>query len=1585
MADARRRARAAVAALLLAPLLLLQPCSAAVPTAVLSTTLVRAHDTGAKEVTLGPWVNFMTGLSAGAGDAGQVLDNPIVCDLDELGSKMLKDPPLVRIDDPCAPTASCQRSTAQMTFTPSPNIGTIIKLPATAGVECTVEDSNGEQLKLYWNITMYGENSGPTASINGGAGWSPGSQTLGGVYEDNSPQPRSVNISTSLERSTSTVTLAGFFEVSPSNTDEKRAVEAYQNVVTTCEVVSGPKIFLEKPVMRSIVGSTKQDLSFILARDMSGEAEVMCTHTDADVSNPSFAQVLGGSVQTGFRIAVTEVNDPPIATVLKPAVVANENSQLSQMVITGVLRVLPGPEGASENAVQTVCGTSGPCDCTTSDPSLFERGVQARADGSIAFTPAAYQAGKTEVSCAIKDNGSPPLQTMATFSLEITENNDPPRATVAGIDVLTDVFPYLAASTSEIGQTIAGVTCASTQANELFTVGGRPTITVAPSSGGVGTLKFTLAPDANTDRSGDATVTCTISDSVSPPATKVVSFKLRVRAVNDPPTVTLQSALIVVEAGTRRTVDNFLKAGPGPVNEADQLPLTYACATPNQGLFAGGEPPAISDTGTLAFATADAAAGDALVSCTVSDAGPACPAPTNPCGNTGGCPPCSTTVNFTLRVQNTNAPPSFTLLNGGVISVPTAGRTEAISALGSLMAGPAAEQQQGQRVVTRCDRPSNASHFSSAGLPTLGTDGVLRFTTVPGASGRATVRCVLSDSVVPPATSEVTFTIVVGSGVSSGGPNPICSLSRSPFVVTAPIGVPTEANTFMSIAPGGTGAAQQQLRVACAPVSRDLFRYPDHAVGLQEGVGEDPVAIRLSGFLVSATVITAGLGTSEVRCTVTDGTGSSTVCSFTVVSTASGSGGTGVNGVPVATARCPVASAGRASGPQTVPAYLALSPGVGEDQTQRVVGISCTASPASLFSATGMPSVEVGTGTLRFTPSGQAGSGTVVCTSTDNGNPAATSQVAFGIALVETWDGRQCPAGVSTAPPAQSGNSAPCSPNTCRAAASPVSASCGTGTTTRTNFISNLSPGPATESWQAVSTSCTNTRPDLFATAGMPVIDTLGTLRFTPATGATGSATVQCTVTDTGSPVRTSSFSFDVQVSCTGGAQSCLVSDWSAWSTCDRSCGGGSQTRTRTVTRQPSAGGAACPTLVESQTCNAQACSGATDCVVSAWGAWGPCSAACGTGQQIRTRTVVANPSGGGAACPALQETRSCNTQACGTTGTTTSRGSSGQWLRMVFRRPIEAFRRKAFEEAVQNSISGTILSLSLMWVCPDTACPGLACPSTNSLRASSGCLDASQVFWEGRRASLLQLNSQSGDEHVVDFDLPWTGDSSLSVQQARARAATELGAAVTSCNSGSTCHFAGMNPVSASVAGATVDGNPATATTVNRNNIASSDGDDGLSTAALIGIIIAALVLLCLIILLIYCLVCHKSKKSKDKELDEPREGEEGYGPHSQHPSQYHSQHGSQYRSQQYDPAGSQYVSKTQPAELTSPPSGVGSMRGSILDYQPGQPVNARYGGDGQFYPATIHGRDPEGTYTVNWEDGTHSPGVAPTDLQPA
>lgn len=52
----------------------------------------------------------------------------------------------------------------------------------------------------------------------------------------------------------------------------------------------------------------------------------------------------------------------------------------------------------------------------------------------------------------------------------------------------------------------------------------------------------------------------------------------------------------------------------------------------------------------------------------------------------------------------------------------------------------------------------------------------------------------------------------------------------------------------------------------------------------------------------------------------------------------------------------------------------------------------------------------------------------------------------------------------------------------------------------------------------------------------------------------------------------------------------CEVSGWSNWSTCSKTCGGGTQTRTRTITKQPSGKGQACPPLSESQSCNTQAC-----------------------------------------------------------------------------------------------------------------------------------------------------------------------------------------------------------------------------------------------------------------------------------------------------------------------------------------------------------------------------------------------------------
>jgi len=51
---------------------------------------------------------------------------------------------------------------------------------------------------------------------------------------------------------------------------------------------------------------------------------------------------------------------------------------------------------------------------------------------------------------------------------------------------------------------------------------------------------------------------------------------------------------------------------------------------------------------------------------------------------------------------------------------------------------------------------------------------------------------------------------------------------------------------------------------------------------------------------------------------------------------------------------------------------------------------------------------------------------------------------------------------------------------------------------------------------------------------------------------------------------------------------------------------------------------------------------GVIDCQVSSWSSWGSCSSECGSGKATRTRTVIRPQSNGGAICPDLIEKKSC-------------------------------------------------------------------------------------------------------------------------------------------------------------------------------------------------------------------------------------------------------------------------------------------------------------------------------------------------------
>jgi hypothetical protein len=111
--------------------------------------------------------------------------------------------------------------------------------------------------------------------------------------------------------------------------------------------------------------------------------------------------------------------------------------------------------------------------------------------------------------------------------------------------------------------------------------------------------------------------------------------------------------------------------------------------------------------------------------------------------------------------------------------------------------------------------------------------------------------------------------------------------------------------------------------------------------------------------------------------------------------------------------------------------------------------------------------------------------------------------------------------------------------------------------------------------------------------------------------------------------------------------KNCVPGAWSSWSNCTATCGGGSQTRSRTIT-EPAVNGGSCDIqTTETRNCNTEACPVPKNCVPSAWSSWSNCTATCGVGRQTRSRLILEPASNGGTCNLETTETQDCNTQAC--------------------------------------------------------------------------------------------------------------------------------------------------------------------------------------------------------------------------------------------------------------------------------------------------------------------------------------------------
>ena len=125
----------------------------------------------------------------------------------------------------------------------------------------------------------------------------------------------------------------------------------------------------------------------------------------------------------------------------------------------------------------------------------------------------------------------------------------------------------------------------------------------------------------------------------------------------------------------------------------------------------------------------------------------------------------------------------------------------------------------------------------------------------------------------------------------------------------------------------------------------------------------------------------------------------------------------------------------------------------------------------------------------------------------------------------------------------------------------------------------------------------------------------------------------------------------------------CRLSEWTSWSSCTKTCSGGTQKRSRSVLKPEQHGGQACPKLQETKGCNTKDCPGtfnrhkstqimiyiscSVDCRLSEWTSWSLCTKTCNGGSRMRKKTVLRPKQNGGQACRKVQQTYGCNTNKC--------------------------------------------------------------------------------------------------------------------------------------------------------------------------------------------------------------------------------------------------------------------------------------------------------------------------------------------------
>ncbi|MBB5207982.1 beta strand repeat-containing protein [Chiayiivirga flava] len=687
------------------------------------------------------------------------------------------------------------------------------------------------------------------------------------------------------------------------------------------------------------------------------------------------------------------------------------------------------------------------------------------ATGQISVANSAAVTSATPVftlSVEVTDGGG--LVGSGTVTVNVTDVNDAP-SFVAGPDQtsLEDAGPLT--GTPDPWATAIDDNDPTVQALTFIVTADNPALfATQPSITPTGTLSYEAAPDAN----GSTLVTVVLQDDggtalggvdTSAPQT----FTITVGAVNDAPLFTAGPNQSVLENAPAQTVPNWATGvAAGPANESGQTVAFAVTGNTDPSLFT--VQPAVAPDGTLTYTPAPGVIGTATITLELADNG----------GTADGGVDTSAPQTFTISINNVNDAPSFTAGPPQIVLEDAGAQT---------VAGWATGIDDGDAGVTQAltfniTGNSNAALFAVAPAIDPAT-GTLTYTPAADANGVATITATLSDD----------------GGTADGG---VDTSAPQSFTITV-----TAVNDAPSFIPGAPVSMLENAGAQTIPWATAISAGPANEAG------------QIATFVVSGNTnpglfATAPTIAANGTLTFTPATNTSGSADVTVV--LQDDGGTANGGVD---ATAPVTLTITVVDVNAAPSFVVgAAQTVNEDAGAQTVAGWATAiddgdagaTQALTFNITGNtntalfaagPSVAAN-GTLSYTPAANAnGTATITLTLSDDGGTAnggsdTSAPQSFTITVDAVND-----APVFTAGPAQTiDEDAPAQ--------------------TVPNWATGIGPGGGTdEAAQTLTFAVTgNTNPTLFSAA--PAIAANGTLTYAVQPNASGTATLQITLSDNG-------------------------------------------------------------------------------------------------------------------------------------------------------------------------------------------------------------------------------------------------------------------------------------------------------------------------------------------------------------------------------------------------------------------------------------------------------------------------------------